>query len=88
MLISPVMEKINRKHLFIIASGLMTTSLSVLASNMPNAEDIETPDSETTPIYLQFVLPIAVIMFSLSYGAGFGPAIYTWSSELFPPRYA
>merc|ERR1712083_736050 len=38
------------------------------------------------PMDVQMILPIAVVMFSLCYGAGFGPAIYTWSSELFPPR--
>lgn len=84
MLISPVMEKINRKHLFITASSLMAVALSILALNMPSANDVV--DTEPQPLHVQMILPVAVIMFSLCYGAGFGPAIYTWSSELFPPR--
>merc|ERR1719362_2079821 len=83
MLISPVMEKINRKHLFITACGMMTVALSILASNMPNADDIVVEDAVPPPVYVQMILPIAVFMFSVSYGAGMGPAIYTWSSELF-----
>jgi len=86
MLISPVMEKINRKHLFITACGMMTIALSILASNMPNADDIVVEDAVPPPVYVQMILPIAVFMFSVSYGAGMGPAIYTWSSELFSPR--
>jgi len=62
----------------------MTVALSILASNMPNDDDVE--DTGPQPIHVQMILPVAVIMFSLCYGAGFGPAIYTWSSELFPPR--
>ena len=64
----------------------MGVALSVLASFMPNADDVAVSEDET-PAYVQLVLPMAVIMFSLCYGAGFGPAIYTWSSELFQPRY-
>lgn len=85
MLISPVMEKINRKHLFITASGLMALALSILASNMPSMQQDDS-DTQPPPMHVQMILPIAVVMFSLCYGAGFGPAIYTWSSELFPPR--
>ena len=54
---------------------------------MPNTEDLDENEVEKTPLYVQILLPIAVISFSFCYGAGFGPAIYTWSSELFPPRY-
>ena len=61
--------------------------ISTLASNMPNTEDLDENEVEKTPLYVQILLPIAVISFSFCYGAGFGPAIYTWSSELFPPRY-
>ena len=63
----------------------MGVALIVLASYMPNADDVT--DSVTdTDTHVQLILPMAVIMFSLCYGSGFGPAIYTWSSELFQPR--
>ena len=85
-MISPVMEKVNRKNLFMSAATFMGVALSVLASFMPNAEDVAVSEDKT-PAYVQLVLPMSVVMFSLCYGAGFGPAIYTWSSELFQPRY-
>lgn len=88
-MISPVMEKINRKHLFMSAATFMGVALTVLASYMPSVDtdDDVTNASDTVPnTYVQLILPMAVIMFSLCYGAGFGPAIYTWSSELFQPR--
>ncbi len=95
LLISPVMEKVNRKHLFVTASGLMALALSILASNCRGIDSLASTETEPEmeleaepePNYGQIVLPVAVLMFSLCYGAGFGPAIYTWSSELFPPRY-
>ena len=89
LMISPVMEKINRKHLFMSAATFMGVALTVLASYMPSVDDTDdvTNVSDTVPnTYVQLILPMAVIMFSLCYGAGFGPAIYTWSSELFQPR--
>ena len=97
-MISPFMEKINRKYLFVTASSMMALALSILASNMPNAQDIALINNHSgsaddpalpppPPFHVQVTLPMAVFMFSLSYGAGFGPAMYTWSSELFPPRY-
>merc|ERR1712025_1377715 len=69
----------------------MGVALTVLASYMPSmdkgTDDDVTNGSDSVPnTYVQLILPMAVIMFSLCYGAGFGPAIYTWSSELFPPR--
>ena len=66
----------------------MGVALSVLASYMPDADDVTPSEENATPTYVQLILPMAVIMFSLCYGAGFGPAIYTWSSELFQPRYS
>lgn len=84
-MISPVMEKVNRKHLFITAASLMTLALSILAGAMPNSDNIEDSQNDDDAAF-QILLPMAVLMFSLCYGAGFGPAIYTWSSELFPPR--
>ena len=95
LFVSPVMEKINRKHLFIIASISMSSALTLLASCIPNsnnglneaAEAVEDAAVEvSTPLYVQIILPMAVVAFSFCYGAGFGPAVYTWSSELFPPR--
>merc|ERR1719219_3187180 len=83
LMISPVMERVNRTHLFMTAASLMTLALSVLASQMPNVDDDGTSSS---PMHIQLLMPISVILFSVCYGAGFGPAIYTWSSELFPPR--
>ena len=85
-MISPVMERVNRTHLFMTAASLMTLALSVLASQMPNVDDDGT-SSSTASVHIQLLMPISVILFSVCYGAGFGPAIYTWSSELFPPRY-
>ena len=66
--------------------NFLSLALSILASNMPNADDIVVEDAVPPPVYIQMILPIAVFMFSVSYGAGMGPAIYTWSSELFSPR--
>ena len=92
LFVSPVMEKINRKHLFIIASISMSSALTLLASCIPNSnnglnEAVEDAAVEvSTPLYVQIILPMAVVAFSFCYGAGFGPAVYTWSSELFPPR--
>ena len=49
--------------------------MSILASNMPNADDVVVEDAVPPPVYVQMILPIAVFMFSVSYGAGMGPAI-------------
>ena len=35
-------------------------------------------------ILMQMSPPISAVVYTFSYGAGFGPAIYTWTSELFP----
>jgi len=93
LFVSPVMEKINRKHLFIIASISMSSALTLLASCLPNSDGLDEADNiedgaieVSTPLYVQIILPMAVVAFSFCYGAGFGPAVYTWSSELFPPR--
>ena len=93
LFVSPVMEKINRKHLFIIASISMSSALTILASCLPNSNGLNEADNiedgaieVSTPLYVQIILPMAVVAFSFCYGAGFGPAVYTWSSELFPPR--
>ena len=91
LFVSPVMEKINRKHLFIIASISMSSALTLLASCIPNSNGLNEAAVEdavevSTPLYVQIILPMAVVAFSFCYGAGFGPAVYTWSSELFPPR--
>jgi MFS family permease len=86
LLISPVMEKINRRTLFMTSSSLMAVALSIIASSMPNSEDLDV-EVENKPLYMQMILPVSVILFSICYGAGFGPVFYTWSSELFPPRY-
>ena len=32
------------------------------------------------------IAPIAVVLYSFAYGFGFGSVVYTWSSELFPPK--
>lgn len=66
----------------------MVVALSLLASFMPNTTTTTTEVEQVTqaPLHVQIILPVAVVMFSLCYGAGFGPAIYTWSSELLPPR--
>lgn len=85
-MISPFMEKINRRRLFITACTMMGTSLSILAISMPSSTDVDVKDETEIKLHMQLIPPISVIMFSVCYGAGFGPAIYTWSSELFPPR--
>ena len=71
----------------------MAVALTILASNMPDLDDLNEVEDEvedevetTTPLHIQILLPLAVVSFSFCYGAGFGPAVYTWSSELFPPR--
>ena len=35
-------------------------------------------------VLIQMAPCISVVVFTFSYGAGFGPAIYTWTSEVFP----
>ena len=74
----------------------MSSALTLLASCIPNSNNglneaaeavVEDAAVEvSTPLYVQIILPMAVVAFSFCYGAGFGPAVYTWSSELFPPR--
>ena len=69
----------------------MSSALTLLASCIPNFNGLNEAAVEdavevSTPLYVQIILPMAVVAFSFCYGAGFGPAVYTWSSELFPPR--
>ena len=37
-------------------------------------------------VVLKMAPCISVVLYTFSYGAGFGPAIYTWTSELFPSK--
>ena len=96
---SPFVEKVNRRVLFCTAALFMAGSLAFLSCGMPAGEvipdDFEATDKidkvlaedgDKLEYIQQLLMPVAVVLFSLSYGAGFGPSIYTWSSELFPPR--
>ena len=35
-------------------------------------------------VVIQMAPCVSVVLYTFAYGAGFGPAIYTWTSELFP----
>ena len=90
---SPFVEKISRRVLFCTASLFMGLSMAFLSTGVPSADAMPDDDlgeavggHEGLAYVKQLMMPVAVILFSLSYGAGFGPSIYTWSSELFPPR--
>ena len=43
-------------------------------------------DNEWCSVICRMVPIICVVVYTFSYGAGFGPAIYTWTSELFPSK--
>ena len=49
-------------------------------SNLHTEED----DRDWLKIIIRMAPCISVFVYTFSYGAGFGPAIYTWTSELFP----
>ena len=47
------------------------------------------PSADSSALWrmvMMYVPPVCVILYSFSYGAGFGPAIYTWTSEIFPAQ--
>ena len=48
--------------------NFLSLALSILASNMPNADDIVVEDAVPPPVYVQMILPIVVFMFSVSFG--------------------
>ena len=44
----------------------------------------EEDNKDWLEIIIKMAPCISVVVYTFSYGAGFGPAIYTWTSELFP----
>ena len=84
----------QNKTLEVVSIGDMEGSINDAILNLPiNASSVlsenSSEDSEEKTWY-NFILRMApcvsVVVYTFSYGAGFGPAIYTWTSELFPSK--
>ena len=86
--IAPFMDSIDRKKLFMGACVTMSGSLVVLGVTMAQPATPEGVDNPFSPIdFIRTYAPaVSTFMFSFGYGAGFGPAIYTWTSEIFPAK--
>merc|ERR1719242_1826474 len=54
----------------------------ILDANLHTDKD----DKDGLEIIIKMAPCISVVLYTFSYGAGFGPAIYTWTSELFPSK--
>ena len=52
---------------------------------LKNSSD-NSEDNEWFSVILRMAPCISVVVYTLSYGAGFGPVMYTWTSELFPSK--
>ena len=81
------MDSIDRKKLFTGACVTMSSSLVILGVTMTQPT-LSKDGSTLTPMeFIQTYAPaVSTFMFSFGYGAGFGPAIYTWTSEIFPAK--
>lgn len=62
--------------------NLPSNKSTILSENSSNDSD----DKGWFSIILRMAPCISVVVYTFSYGAGFGPAIYTWTSELFPSK--
>ena len=79
------MDSIDRKKLFIGACVTMSSSLVVLGVTMAQPTNVTEQDG-VLEFIRTYAPAVSTFMFSFGYGAGFGPAIYTWTSEIFPAK--
>lgn len=86
--IAPFMDSIDRKKLFVSACLTMALSLAVLGVTLHDFSDDFTASIAGTFLanVMTYAPAVSTFMFSYGYGAGFGPAIYTWTSEIFPAK--
>merc|ERR1719422_548262 len=84
----------QNKTLEVVSIGDMEGSINDAILNLPiNASSVlseNSPEDSEEKTWYNFILRMApcvsVVVYTFSYGAGFGPAIYTWTSELFPSK--
>ena len=89
--INPPTEKQAHK---IVAKDLMDGEVVAIDEHdlypaVFNGTKVFSNDSDEKTIWKiisQFGPPFCAVLYSFSYGAGFGPAVYTWTSEIFPPK--
>ena len=84
----------ENKTLEVVSIGDLEGSINDAILNLPsNTSIIQSENSSLDAeekgwydIILRMAPCVSVVVYTFSYGAGFGPAIYTWTSELFPSK--
>lgn len=85
----------QNKTLEVVSIGDLEGSINDMLMNLPtdatsivSGTSSENNNSESNQGWFDVVIKMApcvsVVLYTFAYGAGFGPAIYTWTSELFP----
>ena len=72
----------NDGALNLIRMNLQANVSRILSENSSDNSE----DNNWFSVILRMVPCISVVVYKFSYGAGFGPTIYTWTSELFPSK--
>ena len=78
----------------VISIGDNERDLNDVVMNMPTnvsktlseSSSDNSENNEWFNVILRIAPCISVVVYTFSYGAGFGPAIYTWTTELFPSK--
>ena len=72
----------NERVLNDVGMNLPTNVSRILSENYSD----NSKENEWCSVICRMVPIISVVVYTFSYGAGFGPAIYTWTSGLFPSK--
>ena len=69
-----------------INDGLMNLPMntSSIVSGTPSKNTKNDGEQGWFDVVIQMAPCVSVVLYTFAYGAGFGPAMYTWTSEIFP----